>query len=101
MAQTGLVYHEAYLDHDTGEGHVERPERLRSVMNGIAMAGILDKLKIIKPRPAAVEELALVHDRQYIKKVEVFSQSGGGTFMGGNMVLPVPMRLPCWPPAGL
>ncbi|MFZ5631411.1 MAG: histone deacetylase [Bacillota bacterium] len=84
MAVTGLVYHDAYLEHDTGS-HVERPDRLKTIMEGIAAAGIKSSLKIIEPRPATVGELTLVHHMEYIEKVEEFSRRGGGSFMGGNV----------------
>ena len=33
---TLLYAHDAFLDHDTGHGHPERPDRFRSVMTGLA-----------------------------------------------------------------
>ncbi len=83
MPPTGLVYDEAYLDHDTG-GHVERADRLRAVMDGIVKAGLMGGIEMFKPRPATTGELRLVHDKHYIEKVEAFSRRGGGSFMGGN-----------------
>lgn len=51
MAPTGLVYDEAYLDHDTG-WHVERSNRLRAVIEEIERTGLSDRLNIIRPRLA-------------------------------------------------
>jgi acetoin utilization deacetylase AcuC-like enzyme len=84
MFPTGLVYDETYLEHDTG-GHIERADRLRAVMDGVLKSGLMDRMAVIKPRPATVDELMLVHDRGYIEKVREFSRRGGGSFMGGNM----------------
>ena len=53
--------HEAYLDHDAGRGHPERPARLGAVLQGIRDAGVDDALAYVAPRPATPDELARVH----------------------------------------
>jgi acetoin utilization deacetylase AcuC-like enzyme len=60
-----LITHEACLDHDTGPGHPERPDRLRSVLGALAEAAFPDLLREPAPK-AAPEQLARVHDRGYV-----------------------------------
>lgn len=83
MVRTGLVYDAAYLNHDTGF-HVEGAGRLARTIDFLQESGILEKLSFIKPRPATLEELTLVHFAEYIEKVKEFSARGGGSFGGGN-----------------
>ena len=69
-AVTGIVYSPAYLKHDAGVGHPERPERLEAIMRGLEAAGYAEKLARIEPFPAPLEWLETVHAREYIKEVE-------------------------------
>jgi acetoin utilization deacetylase AcuC-like enzyme len=43
MAVTGLVTSEAYLDHVTGEGHPESPDRVRAILRRLRADGLLDR----------------------------------------------------------
>lgn len=73
----GYVYDPVYLRHDTG-GHPENGARLEAIMAHLGQTGLSDRLTAIKPRPAAIEELLLVHDRQHISLVADTAQRGGG-----------------------
>lgn len=84
MARTGLVYDLVYLQHDTGE-HVEKAQRLLSIMEILRSTKVIDQLMLISPRNATREEVGLVHEPGYIDKVIEFSIRGGGTFGGGNI----------------
>ncbi|MCL6635439.1 MAG: histone deacetylase [Peptococcaceae bacterium] len=81
--RTGLVYDEAYLRHDTGQ-HVEGAGRLARTVAYLEEAGMLAGLALLRPRPATLEEVALVHLPEYIDRVREFSRRGGGNFGGGN-----------------
>ncbi|MFC1995244.1 histone deacetylase, partial [Chloroflexota bacterium] len=50
--------------------------------------GLKQKLVPIKPRPATIEELALVHQEQYISHVEEVAQGGGGWLDGDTVMSP-------------
>ncbi len=52
MNKTGLVFDAKYLQHVTGKGHPECPERLVAVLNGLKTSGLLEKLVLIKAKPA-------------------------------------------------
>jgi acetoin utilization deacetylase AcuC-like enzyme len=81
--KTGLIYDPAYLNHDTGS-HPENGYRVSYSYNYLARAGMLEKLVAIKPRPAAREEIELVHRPVYVDRIRDFSQRGGGTSGGDN-----------------
>lgn len=70
--------HPAYLHHDAGRGHPERPARLEAVLAGIEGCGAGDALVFVEPRPATHAELARVHSTGYLKAIEDFCHHGGG-----------------------
>jgi acetoin utilization deacetylase AcuC-like enzyme len=66
MAGTGVVIDRRYLEHQTGAGHPERPERIAVLLPMIEAAADLIR---VPPRPASGDELALVHDGAYVAEV--------------------------------
>ncbi len=75
--KTGFVYDEIYLKHDYPD-HPERKERLIAITEHLDRAGLMKEVKLIEPRRASVEEIALNHDPNYIQEVHDFCKSGGG-----------------------
>ncbi|MCW1429667.1 histone deacetylase family protein [Novosphingobium sp. JCM 18896] len=63
-----LITHEACLDHDTGEGHPERPDRLRAVQAALAPERFPGLVRIEAPR-ASAEQIARVHDAGYVQRL--------------------------------
>ncbi len=68
----------ACLEHDSGPGHPERPARVTAAVEGIQRAGLGDDAVFDRPRPATVEELARIHDPEYIEGIRRFCAKGGG-----------------------
>ena len=64
---TGLVIAAAYQDHLTGDGHPERPERVRAIEDRLRADGLLDQARIIEPRPATDEEIFRCHAADYLR----------------------------------
>jgi acetoin utilization deacetylase AcuC-like enzyme len=64
MAQTGLIYDDVYLGHDTGS-HPENAARVRRTYEHLESTGLLDRVLRLKPRPATEEEILLVHTKEY------------------------------------
>src|SRR5438132_3134300 len=73
-----LVTHPAYLEHESGRGHPERPERLAAVLAGVDAAGVREGIVGVSPRAATRDELARVHPAPYLDALEQFCASGGG-----------------------
>jgi acetoin utilization deacetylase AcuC-like enzyme len=68
MLRTAVVIDERYEEHETGHGHPERAERvavLRNLIDSPDRAGLIR----VEPRPAAPDELALVHTEEHLKRV--------------------------------
>ncbi|MEM6257068.1 MAG: histone deacetylase [Planctomycetota bacterium] len=72
----GLYYHKRFLDHDTGRGHPERPDRLRAVVKRLSETGLWDKLKHPGFKPAERKSIELVHKAGYIDRLEKACQEG-------------------------
>jgi len=77
MSKTGVVYHEDYLKHETGE-HPERKERLIAIMKLLEETGALKELMCIAPKKATTGQIEYVHDNSYVEEVRMRCQSGGG-----------------------
>jgi acetoin utilization deacetylase AcuC-like enzyme len=69
MNRTALIADRRYLDHYAGRVHPERPERVAAMID---MAERLQRpdLKLYAPRAAALAELELCHQDDYIAQVE-------------------------------
>jgi len=66
---TLLVTHPACAEHDMGEGHPERPERIRAVEQALASETFHALVRELAPR-AAIEALTRVHPDDYIAALE-------------------------------
>lgn len=89
---TGLVWHERMMWHDTGSGaaelpaggfvepheHFESPATKRRLKNLLDATGLTERLTVLRPRPATVEEICRVHDRAYVERVVELSAGHGG-----------------------
>jgi acetoin utilization deacetylase AcuC-like enzyme len=89
---TGFVYHERYMWHDTGNAagwmpaggyvqpdkHIESPESKRRLRGLLEVAGLLERLTVIKPRAVTTDELLRFHTPEYVARVEVLSRAGRG-----------------------
>ena len=63
--KTALIYHPAYLEHDTG-AHPENADRLREAMALLKQTGLREKLLLLEPEPASEAMLASVHTDAHI-----------------------------------
>jgi acetoin utilization deacetylase AcuC-like enzyme len=66
-----LVLHsdEAFLEHDTGAGHPERPDRARVIARALARHESVARVEPASS-PAELGDLALVHDAGYVAALE-------------------------------
>jgi len=75
--RVGLIYDPVYLEHDTGT-HVENSQRLIATIAHLEETHLTDKLNLITPRAATLDELTAVHAPEYISKIKNQSERGGG-----------------------
>jgi len=73
---TGILYHDDFLNHHTGIGHPERPSRVSAIVEELKKDRYDGKLVWDEPRLAAADEIAYVHGRDYIERVEETVKSG-------------------------
>ncbi len=68
---TALIYDPIFLEHITPEDHPERPERLQQVLDTLQHLQWMERdgLVHLSPRAASVDELALIHEPDYIRRV--------------------------------
>ena len=70
MSRTAFIYDPLFLNHNTGSRHPERSERLVSAHDLISAQSWFDALTHLKPKPADLSALKMIHDPGYIARVE-------------------------------
>ena len=76
--RTALITHPNFLKHDTGPGHLERPDRVRAIMDAIEASDLTDGLERVTPEPVDDDLLQTVHTRDYIRQVRMLAAEEGG-----------------------
>lgn len=74
--KTGYLYDEHFLEHQTGSGHPECPERLRVTHAYLQCQSWFRKLVTVKPQPADEKWILRVHEKNYVKRLQEVAQSG-------------------------
>jgi acetoin utilization deacetylase AcuC-like enzyme len=77
-----IIYSDEFLDHLTGIGHPEKPQRLSAITAALRTSKFSSQLEWNFPTPVEQRDimslLSLVHKPEYIQKVADISSSGGG-----------------------
>jgi acetoin utilization deacetylase AcuC-like enzyme len=73
-----IFYHPDFLNHDTGNGHPERSDRLTACISAINSADFGNQLEWKYPHSATEEELRQVHTAEHIQSIKDICNSGGG-----------------------
>ena len=73
-----VFYHPDFLNHDTGTGHPEQPDRLRACVYALENCDFSNKLVWKYPRTATEKELNWVHTEQHIEHIKKVCESGTG-----------------------
>ncbi|MBU1853415.1 MAG: histone deacetylase, partial [Candidatus Omnitrophica bacterium] len=68
--KTALIYHPIYLKHDTGPHHPERASRLQSILRKLQKTGLIDRVKVMEPYKASLEDIILVHSKDYVLSIK-------------------------------
>ena len=63
--------------------HVDNPERILRLRRLITKVGLDERLDIVSPRRATVQELAAVHSAEHVERMRAVSEAGWGDAGGG------------------
>lgn len=75
-SRTGFVFHERFLEHDTGPGHPERPQRLQSIVSHLRNGKLWQKLHHLMIDEADEEWVLKVHTVEHMKFVRDACRQG-------------------------
>jgi acetoin utilization deacetylase AcuC-like enzyme len=81
---TALLLDTIYKQHITGPGHPERPERYDAIAAALEREGLVKSLERVGMRPAAEDEIAMCHSRDYIAIVKRDIARGAEDLSTGN-----------------
>ena len=95
--RTILTWSERFGVHDMGDWavyvppvglvepdlHVDNPKRILRLRRLIAKVGLEERLDIVPPRRASVQELEAVHSAEHVERMRAVSQDGWGDAGGG------------------
>jgi len=73
---TGISYDPAFLEHDTGPGHPERPERLVATMDHLRARPCFNDLPLIRPAIPDPAWIETIHSSDYIARAAATCRSG-------------------------
>src|SRR5512134_635647 len=76
MNTVAFVYHPDYLLHAPPFDHPESPERLVAITEHLAARGLLEKMIAVAPEYADEADITLVHDPEYLRKIEAGCRRG-------------------------
>jgi acetoin utilization deacetylase AcuC-like enzyme len=83
---TLLYYDPRFLEHDTGRGHPERPERLRQAIARLEAGGLAARCERPACAPASRERIERIHEPGHVERVATMAQRGGGMFDSDTVV---------------
>jgi len=84
--RTGIITTDTYLNHDTGQGHPERADRVTVIIEHLKK---LKSKNLIwkKPTKFDLKYLQLAHDRNYLNDVKNSFPKQGLNFLDGDTIL--------------
>ncbi len=75
--KTGFFTDDLFLQHDTGAGHPECAARLAAIRNRLEKTAFFGQFAALGARTASVDEIGLVHEREYVRAVDAFCRRNG------------------------
>ena len=84
--KTGLITSDTYQNHNTGEGHPEKIDRVTAVIENFKK---LDNKNLVWKKPSSFEQSILIktHTKDYIKQVNLYFPQSGLKFLDGDTVV--------------
>lgn len=88
MSKTAIVFSTKYYQHNPSRNHPECAQRLRFIINELKREKLScgGNWQFVEPEKASIEDVALIHYREYIKLVEAICKSGGGVIDSGDTI---------------
>lgn len=86
MKKTAFIYDDIFLTHEMPPFHPESNHRLTAIVNKLKGSDFWDSLTLIKPEKASLDEIGLVHDKNYISKLKDYGTGylDPDTYMSAN-----------------
>ncbi|MBI4907920.1 MAG: histone deacetylase [Acidobacteria bacterium] len=81
---TALLLDSGFKKHRTGEGHPESHQRYDAVTLALQRNGVADRAVALAARTATEDEVALCHDRGYIRRSKSEIEAGRDTLSSGD-----------------
>ena len=84
--KTGLITSDTYQNHNTGEGHPEKIDRVTAVIENFKK---LDNKNLVWKKPSSFEQSILIktHTKDYIRQVNLSFPQSGLKFLDGDTVV--------------
>jgi acetoin utilization deacetylase AcuC-like enzyme len=83
-----LYASDLFLEHHTGGGNPERPERVSHAVEHLRNAKVLDRCELAKWSPLDPAMLQTVHSREHVEKVRALAERGGGRIEADTILSP-------------
>ena len=74
---TGLIYDDRFLNHLTGPGHPERPDRLRAIVQQLRATHLWDQLLRLPVQPADLAWIERLHAPAYVRRFKAACEAEG------------------------
>jgi acetoin utilization deacetylase AcuC-like enzyme len=84
---TGLLVDPLFIQHDTGRGHPECPQRYQVITQALTEAGLIGKTTPLEQREATVDEISLCHEDEYIEIAREDVESGKNGLSTGDTAI--------------
>lgn len=76
VAGTGFTYDDVFLQHETGTGHPESPQRLKAIAERLSASGLLARLPNFAATSCPVEWITTIHGDEYVRRARRSCQEG-------------------------
>jgi acetoin utilization deacetylase AcuC-like enzyme len=84
-----LIYtDDLFLKHDTGRGHPETSDRLRSIKTRLDKAGLIPKCVTGTYKPASEDTVRRLHAAKQVQAAKALAEHGGGHLDGDTPICP-------------
>jgi acetoin utilization deacetylase AcuC-like enzyme len=87
MSALSIITHPIYLEHDTGPGHPEKPDRLRAIIEKLKHSRLINRVELIEPESADQKSIVAAHSVEYVEHITNTIKNGIKILDGGDTVV--------------